>query len=111
MIGVIFDALRVGGRDLPDLRRRLDRQPYRHPSPLAFLALDRDRAGVKLDDHLDEVESDSGPHDSGNIAAAMITLEYSVQVFCGNTDSVILDGDDDLFRINSCADLNGMAAR
>ncbi len=52
MIGVIFDALRLGGwlvsslggRDRPELRRRLDRQPYRQASAFAFLARDRNSA-------------------------------------------------------------------
>ena len=76
-IGVIFDALllqgwigsSLGRRDCPDLRRRFDRQPYRQASAFAFLALDRDRAAMKVDDHLDEVKSHSGPHDPRNVAA------------------------------------------
>jgi hypothetical protein len=54
---------------------RPNRQEYRKARSLTELARNLNAAGVQIDHHLDEMETNARADDSRHVAAAMITLE------------------------------------
>ncbi len=108
--------VRIGGHLNPLVRRldpgrKIERQPYRKASALAFPALDLDAATMQIDHHLHEVEPNARPDDARNIAAAMIALEQTIKILRGNADAVVLDGNHHVVGLDSSIDLDRPGGR
>src|SRR5580704_5992555 len=74
---------------------RPNREPQRKARSLTELARNLNAAGVQIDHHLDEMETNARADDSRHVAAAMITLEQSIKIARRYADAPIGDGDDD----------------
>src|SRR5258708_30317183 len=64
---------------------------------------------MQVNHYLDQIETDAGPHDSGNIATAIVTAENVLEVFLWNADAMVLYGDHNLLRfdIDLGSNMNG----
>ena len=71
--------------------------------PLPSSLVDLDAAFVQVDRHLDQIEADAGPDDSGDVAAAVIALEQPIEVAGRDANAAIGDGDDRLDRASIAA--------
>ena len=77
----------------------MKRQPDGEAGAVSLGAFDRDTAAVKIDDHLDQIKPNSGSHDTGNVAAAGVTLEYLCEIRGRNADPLIIDRNEDVIRV------------
>src|ERR1700722_20053398 len=127
-VSAIVGRRRSWGRDLlgapliagdRDLSRRYgslsgfgqsDRQRNREPRALILSAFDPDGSAMQIDQHLDQIKSEAGADDSGNIAAAVVALEQTIEVCPRNADAAVRNRDGDAIELDGGRDPDEAAA-
>ena len=95
----------------PDIRRS-GGEPHDKFRALALTAVQFNRAVVKIDNSLDEIQTDPATDDSRRVAAAKVALEDTLLVLFRNADSVVFERHDDLRAVSRGAYLDeGLARR